>query len=233
METLSHGLDWQQRPSGNISLTQTKPNKDIWENSAKELDQWGQKLTRTKKERTRTKCQQKNARCVYPNPQRQWNSAYQSIRTLPSNVEQRKTIHHGVSRGWRQLYRCRTNEEQIRGINNKSLPSTVDPTHCIRHSQTNNTHPWQQSIGSVQSGNQKELRNPISPAGQSSTKSGRMSGTNLWKPLQSSDGGGGQQFPYEPMGQTPPPNDTPDPQPAPTIEHCSHGISIPIRQRTI
>jgi hypothetical protein len=72
-----------------------------------------------------------------------------------------------------------TDEEQIRGINNKSLPSTVDLTHCIRHSQTDNTHPQQQSIGSVQSGTQKELRNPISPAEQSLTKSGRMSNTNL------------------------------------------------------
>ncbi len=102
----------------------------------------------------------------------------------------------------------------------KLLTSTVDPTHCIRHSQTNNTHPWQQSIGSVQSGNQKKLHNPISPAGQSSTKSGRTSNTNLQKPLRSSDSGGGQQFPSEPMGQTPPPNST-DPQPAPTIECCS------------
>jgi hypothetical protein len=76
------------------------------------------------------------------------------------------------------------------------------------------------------------LHNPISPAGQSSTKSGRMSDKNLQKLFQSSGSGGGQQFPYEPMGQTPLPNGT-DPHPAPTIEHRSHGISIPIRQQTI
>ncbi len=38
----------------------------------------------------------------------------------------------------------------------------------------------------------KKMRNPISPAGQSSTKSGRTSNTNLQKQLQSSDSRGGQ-----------------------------------------
>jgi hypothetical protein len=35
--------------------------------------------------------------------------------------------------------------------------------NCIRHSQTNNSHPGQQSICGFQNGNQKELHNSISP----------------------------------------------------------------------
>jgi hypothetical protein len=62
---------------------------------------------------------------------------------LSSNIQQRKSIHNGVSRGGRQLHRRRTHEEQDRGINHKSLPGTMGPSHSIGNSQTTNAPPRQ------------------------------------------------------------------------------------------
>jgi hypothetical protein len=38
------------------------------------------------------------------------------------------------------IYQRRTNEKQIRRINDKSLPSTVEQTYCIRNSETKDTY---------------------------------------------------------------------------------------------
>jgi hypothetical protein len=39
-----------------------------------------------------------------------------------------------------EIILCRTNEKQIGRIHDKSLPSTAEPTYCIRNSETKDTH---------------------------------------------------------------------------------------------
>ncbi len=147
---------------------------------------------------------------------------------LPSNIMQRQPIHHGVSRSWWKPYQRRTNEKQIRRIHNKCLSDIMDKAGRIRHSTTNNTHPWQRSLRIVQSRNQEELHNAVSSTRGSSTKFSRKSNTNIQKSLQSNNYRGRQQFPNELMGQTIATNST-YLEPVMTIKYCSNSLSLPIR----
>jgi hypothetical protein len=82
-------------------------------------------------------------------------------------------------------------EKQNGRSDDTGLPDTMEEADGNGHGQTHNPHPRQRSIGGVQSGNQKELRNSIGTARQPQAKPRRKSNTDLQEPLQSSDRGGG------------------------------------------
>ena len=143
------------------------------------------------------------------------------------NIQQRQPVHNGVSGSRWKLHWRRTNEEQNRVINNKVLPCTVGMTHGVWNSRTNNTHTWQQSIGSVQSRNKEKLQISDSTTRQPPTKLSGTSNTNIQEPLQDSNCRSWQDLPNKAIGQTLP-TDRAHSQPTTPIKCRPHSVSISI-----